>query len=595
MHDARGLGWPLFAHLDAGDAASLASGLPEVRVPAGAAIVEQGDPRPGLYVIASGEATVTVCTPGGERVVATLGPGSVVGEMSLLAGEPASATVRAVGDVEARWFERDAFWDAAQAHPQLLRNLSAIVARRLGRTTRRSAGERERRWTTLLDHGAPPLAALALAASVAWHTRERVLLLTLDAGLAQAALASLGGRAPAPVRGADGATLVRAGARRGGGVDLLVPARPPTTRREAVALADALPDGHRHVLVHAGASTAPDAEEGAIAAELRPLPGSGVRIVAPDAAGGPRSVPPLTLEDLDALAAGTLAPDGPAGRALGRTARAIAGLRVGLALGAGSMKGYAHFGVMRVMEREGIPVDCVAGSSIGAQVAFLRALELPVDDAMDVVDELSRRTVRYALSTSGLLSSAGLRRGLQWYCGERRIEDVPVPLGVVTTDLATGSEVVFRRGLVWPALLASLSIPGVYPAQRIAGRLLTDGGVANPVPSSVTRGMGADVVVAVRLGGARGGAPATAVGAPPAGAVPSMVTTVLRSLEIMQRRIAVGGADAASVVVEPWFDPREATGIRRFPQGRRYHDNGVAAAEAALPRLRALLPWLSAA
>jgi len=150
--------------------------------------------------------------------------------------------------------------------------------------------------------------------------------------------------------------------------------------------------------------------------------------------------------------------------------------------------------------------------------------------------------------------------------------------------------------LVWPALLASMSIPGVYPPQCFDGRVLVDGGVINPVPSSVAALLGADVVIAVRLGHvATHGGPAPASASPPGRARrPSMARTVLRSVEIMQRTIASQGSRAASIVIEPGFDPADGWGgLRRFSAGRRYVEHGAVAARAALPRARAVLPWLT--
>ncbi len=99
----------------------------------------------------------------------------------------------------------------------------------------------------------------------------------------------------------------------------------------------------------------------------------------------------------------------------------------------------------------------------------------------------------------GLLSSTGIRNLLRKTAGEILIQDLPMPLAIVAADVENHREVVIRRGLLWQAVLASISIPGIYAAQRMGEYTLVDGGVVNPVPASVAAQMGADIVLAVRL------------------------------------------------------------------------------------------------
>src|SRR5439155_19545057 len=116
----------------------------------------------------------------------------------------------------------------------------------------------------------------------------------------------------------------------------------------------------------------------------------------------------------------------------------------------------------------------------------------------------------------------------------RRIEDLDVPLALVAADLTTGREVVFRRGLLRVAALASMAIPGIYPPVRMGEHVLVDGGIVNPVPNSVASSMGADVVIAVSLG-----RPATQPvpdleAVEEKGRLPSLLHTITRSVEVMQ-------------------------------------------------------------
>jgi NTE family protein len=308
-------------------------------------------------------------------------------------------------------------------------------------------------------------------------------------------------------------------------------------------------------------------------------------------------VPALTPGDEAALRRGTLPPATAAGRALGWAARHLAGLKVGLALGAGAEKGYAHVGVLRTLERAGIPIDYIGGTSVGACIAAGYAAGFTPEEAPQHLEMVSRALFRPTLPMTSLLSSSRLRGALRQIFGERRIEDVPMPLGIVAADMRSRQEVVFRQGPIWRALLASSAIPGIYPPQRIGAHLLVDGAVLNPLPGGVVSEMGADVVLGVRLESPAGG---TRVDAEPeegfpAGSAPrppSIVEVIMRSIEMMHGKIAADAAVPATLLIEPSFPETDRPGMRRFAQACAYIERGEAAAEAALPRIAAALPWL---
>jgi NTE family protein len=167
-----------------------------------------------------------------------------------------------------------------------------------------------------------------------------------------------------------------------------------------------------------------------------------------------------------------------------------------------------------------------------------------------------------------------------------------VPLALVAADLETRREVVFREGPVWMGVLASISIPGVYPALKIGGYTLVDGGILSPVPTNVAAGMGADVVIAVRLSN---------TGATPAdeftvveshGARPNALSVIMQSIEIMQARIVTDPPQVTTVTITPALDgmPGGAK-LRNFAEGRRFIESGETAADEALSRIAAVLPW----
>lgn len=420
-------------------------------------------------------------------------------------------------------------------------SLGALVKR--AASTRREAGDRPGRLTFLVDRGAPPDLAPALAASVAWHTRERVALTdSVDADAAH--------------------VLLR------------------------VAGHDLVPDG-APVVELVGRSGTPRMPERRLA--VRAWVDGPVRR-GPDASGMV-PIPSLSHTDRAELARGVLPPSTPAGAALGWVARDLAGLKVGLALGAGSYRGYAHIGILRGLARIGLEPDYLAGTSIGAAVAGLYAMGYSAEESTGFLDMLDGVFFRPTLSRRSLLSNVALAAKIREICLETRIEELPLPLAVVAADLETGREIVFRRGLLWLAVLGSSAIPGIHPAVGIGPYSAVDGGIVNPVPSSAATAMGADKVVAVRLGRPRPAAHDDAEAQERLGRGPSAIETIRRSVDLMQATLR-GQRSPGTIVIAPECEGVPGIGLRRFSIGRRYIEAGEAAVEAAVPRIAAALPWM---
>lgn len=175
--------------------------------------------------------------------------------------------------------------------------------------------------------------------------------------------------------------------------------------------------------------------------------------------------------------------------------------RVGLALGSGGARGWAHVGVLEVLEEKGVAVDMVAGVSMGAVVgAFFAAGRMaPLRELAVNIDwnRLRQFFWEISLSRSGLTDGKRLLEETAKLLEASTFEELVVPLRTVATDLANGGEVVLAAGDLLQALRASISIPGLFSPVRLDGRLLVDGGLVNPVPINVARAMGAQVVIAV--------------------------------------------------------------------------------------------------
>ena len=176
--------------------------------------------------------------------------------------------------------------------------------------------------------------------------------------------------------------------------------------------------------------------------------------------------------------------------------------RVGLALGSGSARGWAHIGVIRALEKAGVRLDIVCGTSIGALVgAAYAAGEL--DRLENWVGELRIGDVVGFFDVSlsgGVLKGERLMEFFRRNFADRAIDDLGVPFAAVATSLRTGAEIWLRRGSALDAVHASIAVPGLFAPVRWEGSLLVDGGLVNPVPVSLARAMGADIVIAVDLG-----------------------------------------------------------------------------------------------
>jgi NTE family protein len=176
--------------------------------------------------------------------------------------------------------------------------------------------------------------------------------------------------------------------------------------------------------------------------------------------------------------------------------------KIGLALGSGSARGWAHIGVIKALTEAGIHVDYVAGTSVGAVVGAVYASGR-IDSFKDVVLQLDWKKIAFFLDVvfpkSGLIDGNKIAEFIRSHVEEKNIEDLSLPFCAVSTDLATGNEVIIKDGDIIEAVRASISVPGVFTPVRKNGAILVDGGLVNPVPVSVVREMGADLVIAVDL------------------------------------------------------------------------------------------------
>jgi len=174
---------------------------------------------------------------------------------------------------------------------------------------------------------------------------------------------------------------------------------------------------------------------------------------------------------------------------------------IGLALGGGFARGFAHLGVLQVLEQNQIPISHIAGTSVGSILGAAYASGAPLARIIETCRALRFRDIaRWRVSRLGLASNQRLENLIERVFDSRQFEDLRIPLAVVATDLTSGEPVVFRQGNLVDAIRASCAFPGLFEPVEIGTRCLADGGLVAPVPTHAARQLGANVVIGVSVG-----------------------------------------------------------------------------------------------
>jgi NTE family protein len=583
-------GLPLFAGYSAAELERIGTRCSDRRYERGATVWRAGDAGTDLLVIAQG--ALTVHGAGGE-IVAHLGPGDAVGELGLLLGEPRSATVTAarptrVFAMQAADFNRFVADDA-----RALDAVGEMLARRLRRRAPISAPARHGVVVAVVAPASSPVISI-----VTYALRD---LIANDTGL--------------PVLHADTEDLATYSGDRGAiTVDALrqflegnrfpvvvvdLPAEAGVRSFEVARHADVVveidgttaragaPHGTRVLPLYL--DSRPDSSHGDTAPFVLHL--------------GPEL---LRLEPRAAARAIVDAPSSPAARVLGRLSRTVQRRVVGVALGGRAAFGLSGIGVLRALEHSGVPVDVVAGSSIGAVVAVASAAGARAEELERTAQSLSSllrlwRTVDVAATGDALLGGRQLMHYLRaFYVGVGTFDDLILPARVVATDLANGERFVMGEGSIERAVRASIGMPPFLAPVIDDGRTLVDGSIVDPVPCDVARELGADIVIGV-----------SATPRPNAGSA-TMLTRVSRGLNRLNPLAYFGGrlrglnlldavmssfqvaehelghylARAADVVVEPDLSAHTWIELYRAPE---IVARGADAGTAAIPEIERVL------
>lgn len=177
--------------------------------------------------------------------------------------------------------------------------------------------------------------------------------------------------------------------------------------------------------------------------------------------------------------------------------------KLGLAFGSGGARGMAHIGVIKGLNKIGVDIECISGSSAGAMIGGMFASGMKAEEIENVISSLDYLDIWKLLTDpvwgSGLVKGQKIMNFLQKYIGDINIENLKVPFCAVATDINTAEKVVLDKGNLVAAIRASCSIPLIFEPFLLGGKTLVDGGVSSPVPVSDARSMGADIVIAVNL------------------------------------------------------------------------------------------------
>ena len=258
-------------------------------------------------------------------------------------------------------------------------------------------------------------------------------------------------------------------------------------------------------------------------------------------------------------------------------------LKVGLALGSGGSWGLAHIGVLKVLEKNNIPVDYIAGSSMGAIIGTMYALNPNIEElekkALSLTKKDFAKLLDLTIPKTSLIKGNKIRNFLEKLVGDKSFSDTKIPLKIIATDLESGEEIVIDKGRLVDAIMASISIPGIFPPIRLQEGLLVDGGLINATPTNVVKEMGSDIVIGVDL----------TMKSKVELENPNIFQTLMRSYEILRTqstKFNIDENDENLLIIKP-----DTTKLRKFKfyEIRKFVEEGDKVARGAIPKIKKLI------
>lgn len=614
----------LFRPLESRERAYLAEKMYHRAFERGQLLVTQGVPLEEIFIVSSGLVSVVQeDESGGQTEVAQLGKGALLGEMSLLTGNLPNAHVIAMLDTEVWALSHFDFQVLLSRSIPLALSVNRSLSAKLAATTQRLTPRRTAHLTAIIgDRGHPTAARLSLdlAASIAHHTRSRVLLIdafplrdspliqeptwgeSVEQLLQNPAQIVLHARPALPSDPHGNVRLIRYSANEQGHAD----------PGALLSLITRLRGLYRHILIdlphdHQGLleDTLSFMERVVVVSHRNRLHKLNDLLTLPEvAAARERGLLAVTgwphrfsmgevwgVEQhhhhwkVAALVDENNPQDG-----VDRLARHIARMRVGLAWGAGNSRGWALAGIVRTLEQLKVPMDVFAGTSAGALGAAVYGLEMDyraAEQLMQKVLPYLKRSTSYfppiTISRHSLYAESFWNSLIKTMVGDKTFDDMLVPFAAVALDMKTGNQHTFERGLLWRAVRASASVPVVAPPMVVEGRVYSDGGVVNSVPLDVVRNMGADILIGIDLAGRE---QEEAWGDT---TKPNMLATVLRVLNVAFNTSASRTLPLAHALIRPAL---RASTLYDVSVMDEFMQEGERSTLEVLPDLKKAMPWL---
>jgi NTE family protein len=565
----------LFRELPLDELQHLAARLRFQRAAKGTVVCKEGDPGDAMYIIETGQVKVVSDVETQRLTLATLGPGNQFGEMSLLTGEPRSVGVVVSIDAELWVLSKEDFDAALRDHPALAIGLSRSLAQRLFASDHQriyGVSEDVRR---LIGVVSTPDETVLLAQRLAELGSHNVLLVDVIETGDECSTVD-------PSDPFHDVVMLQGDVAR---MDVPV----EVSSGDFSEIVSRLLQKYTHLLVRLPDSGGPFLSQVLDLCEVVLVFGRRTSHWVLK-----KSLPPKKFW----LTGGAFDPDydlARAGRDRDRIARRLLGRSVGLALSSGAAHGLAHIGVLRVLEEEKIPIDLLAGTSMGSVLGSAYVAGHSADDLYRMGQEFAQllnfrtgwRSWDFTLPRSGLLKGMGAKRWIDRWTGGKRFEDLEIPYFVVAAEVVSGRAVVFSEGSLANASRASFSMPGVFEPVLHNDDFLVDGGQVDPVPCQTLDSAGADIIIAsnvipqVEERLYRGVRQRVGPGRPPS------IFEIYQSMrEIMEAQIAVLKMTPYDVLIAPkvgMYGALEAQHLDLFVQ------RGEEAARAAVAEIKALL------
>ncbi|MFZ9668870.1 MAG: patatin-like phospholipase family protein [Solirubrobacterales bacterium] len=554
---------PLFGGLPEDARKLVEERLEKTTVDSGDWLMRKGEAGDALYLVETGRLEVVRGEGDGKReaddhgieVLRVLGPGATVGELALVTGEPRSASVRASRDSSLLKLSFEDFRELMTTVPTFNRALVSALGRQL-----QASGGLPEDLPEDKTFAVVPLADGMNVEAIAHGVRE---------GFATVGEVTV--LDPSTAESGDPVSwghILDEAERRHERVVLVTDRDEGEWRRFCVRQADRL--------VCVAPPEMPPPERG-----MPRLKGCDLVMIGAD---HPVEVARAWIDLLEPRARHRVRGGGDQGVDLARIARRLTGTSLGVVLGGGGARGFAHLGLIEVFEENGIVIDRIGGTSMGGIVASTYAVGLDAPSRRRAVKAFFSRRVRHRYQIpprTAVSRTEAAEQMMEEVFGDRAIETLPIDLFTIAADMVAADMVVQRSGLVREAALNTARIPAFLPPGRGQGRLLVDGGLIRNLPAGVMADMGEGPVVAVDVGGKF--TPETGEDGLPG--LPAIGETLLRSVMLGSAAAGEESAGRADLLVEP-----EVGGLRMLDFGSfdRALEIGRAAGEAHLDRIRDL-------